>query len=316
MRFSTTVIVFLATILTGCKGIGQQLPNTTFTFLTSDHIKLPVKVAGAGQPCMLVQGGPGDSFISFEKLGGSNLEKKLTLVYMEQRGAGLAQKADNYSLDRMVKDIEELRAKLKIDKMYLLSHSFGGILLINYAKKYPQHVKGLILANSTLHFFSVQMLRESIKYGYSQLNKDTTISQTNPDSLFVDYMSLRQKMSKRHIAYKFLTDDIQTIVATDKLDSLYPRTNDFAYKILGPVLDKTKKMIYPEYFKDYYPLTATIKAPALIINGTKDHAVGPDHYKLYKFPNQQVVQINGGHMLYYENNKAFTDAVWRFTDSH
>lgn len=53
---------------------GQQLKNRSFTYLTSDQIKTPVTVSGAGYPCMFVPGGPGGGFRSFEKLGGANLE--------------------------------------------------------------------------------------------------------------------------------------------------------------------------------------------------------------------------------------------------
>lgn len=318
MKLSLTAAVLCVFIFCSCSNTQQnsQFPNTKFTFLTSDHIKLPVKVAGKGEACMFVNGGPGGGYISFEKLGGSSLEKSLTMVYMDQRGSGSAQNASNYSMERMLTDMDEVRAKLNIDKMYLMSHSFGGVLLINYAKKYPQHVKGLILANSSLYFFSPQSLKDQLLFGYKLLGTDTIIKTNNRDSLADANMVLRKKMSQKHVAYKLLTDSIKTIVALDKLDSIYPRTNDFAFAILGPVLDKRKKMIYPEYFKDYTPLSATIKAPTLIINGTKDHAVGPKHYKLFKFPNQTVVQINGGHLLYYEENQKFVDAVNKFVTQH
>ncbi len=291
----------------------QQIPNQSFIFLSTDNIKTPVKVSGRGAPCMFVPGGPGDSYRSFEELGGSSLEY-LTMVFMDQRGAGSAANAANYSMDRVLQDMDEVRAKLHIDKMYLLSHSFGGILLINYAKKYPQHVIGLILVNSTLYAFNPAALAEQCEYGYKLLNKDTTIASRNPDTLFAVNNEVRNKLREVHLAYKLLTDSIQTIIALDKIDSLHPRTNDFAFKILGPIIDKNKKMLYPEYFKDYTPLTAGIDVPVLVINGTEDHAIGSTHYKLFKFPNQKIIQIRGGHLLYYEHNKEFDAAVHTFVE--
>ncbi len=41
----------------------------------------------------------------------------------------------------------------------------------------------------------------------------------------------------------------------------------------------------------------------------KDHNIGPDHYKLFRFPNQRVQVIDGGHLLYYEMNDAFLKAI-------
>lgn len=312
----TIMYIACLAFLISCKNkpAQSQLKNTNFTFTTTDSIKLPVKVAGQGSPCMFVPGGPGGGYLSFEQLGGKNLEKTLTMIYMDQRGSGSAQNARDYSMDRVLKDMDEVRAKLGIDKMYLMSHSFGGVILTNYAKKYPEHVKGLILANSTLYFFSPQMLTEQLEFGYKLLGTDTVIKTKNTDSLADANMLVRQKLSKKHIAYKFLTDSISTIVALDKLDEKYPRTNDFAIKMLGPILDKKSKMLYPEYFKDYTPMSATIGVPTLIINGGKDHAIGPDHYKLFKFPDALVTQINGGHLLYYEQNQAFVKAVQQFIE--
>ncbi|HEK21008.1 MULTISPECIES: alpha/beta hydrolase [unclassified Mucilaginibacter] len=300
-------------LCTACKQQGNnQLANNQFKFTTSDSIVLPVKVSGKGDPCLFVPGGPGGGYLSFEQLGGNNLESFLTMIYMDPRGSGSAQNANNYHMDRLLKDMDDLRAKLGIDKIYLMSHSFGGIIMINYAKKYPQHTKGLILVNSTLYFFNPDALAEQISFGYKLIGKDTTIKVKNTDSLFAGDMAMRAKLSKVHLGYKLLTDSIKTLVQFDKLDSLHPRTNDFAYKILSPVMDKSKKMIYPEYFKDYNKLSPDINVPVLIINGTNDHAVGTNTYKLMKFPNQKVVQIDGGHLLYYEKNKAFVDAVKNF----
>lgn len=62
----------------------------------------------------------------------------------------------------MVEDIEAIRHALGVERIYLLAHSFGGIIAVNYAKKYPDHLFGLILANSTLDLNS--SLEDQIGY--------------------------------------------------------------------------------------------------------------------------------------------------------
>lgn len=306
------IIAALLLFITACqpKTTITQLSNTDTTIITSDSVQLVVKVAGQGAPCIFVHGGPGGGFFSFEKMGGWQLEKCLTMIYYDQRGSGSSQNAANYSLNRMVEDIEELRLKLKLDKVYLLSHSFGGIIAFNYAKKYPSHVYGLMLANSTLHFFNTASTKEQVEYGYHLLNKDTVIQET--DSLLQLMTAVRKEMSKNRIGYKFLTDDIQTIIKLDSLDDKYPRTNDFGMAIVVPLLDTSKKVVYPEYTTDFTKQTPDLHIPVLTITGTKDHAIGINHYQLFKFPDQKVVKIDGGHLLYYENNEAFTKAVCDF----
>jgi len=280
--------------------------------LTSDTVKLSVKVAGKGPVCIYLHGGPGQDFLSFEKMGGSNLENCLTMVYLDQRGSGHSQNAKDYSLNRVVQDIEELRLKLGVEKVYLLSHSFGGVLAVNYAHKYPEHLSGIIMANTIAYFMNPDQMQEQIEYGYQLLQKDTTIQETDFKKLMNGAVLVRKKLSAVHLGYKYIADDINTIVKMDSIENSYKRTSDFGMTLFMPLMDSAKIQKYPEYFKDYALLTSEIKVPTLIITGKDDHAVGPDYYKNYKFQNQKIVQIAGSHMLYYEKNKEFIGAVCDF----
>ena len=110
------------------------------TFIrTSDNVRLFAKISGNGPVCIFVHGGPGAWSKSFEDMKGNSLEKHLRMVYFDQRGSGRSGNSigKNYSLDRMVEDIEDIRLALGVEKIYLLSHSFGGIIAVNYAKKHP-----------------------------------------------------------------------------------------------------------------------------------------------------------------------------------
>lgn len=81
-------------------------------------------------------------------------------------------------------------------------------------------------------------------------------------------------------------------------------------------LNHTKKIEYREYMEDFTKRTPEMKKPVLIIAGKKDYAIGTKHYQLFHFPNQTVRLIDGGHLLYYEKNKAFTSAVCDFVNTH
>lgn len=307
-------VMLLILLCAGCSSPDSTLKLNAgnHTVLTSDSIKLSVKVAGKGPVCIYLHGGPGQDFLSFEKMGGANLEKCLTMVYLDQRGSGHSQNAGNYSLDRVVQDIEELRLKLGVEKVYLLSHSFGGVLAINYALKYPEHLTGIIMANTIAYFMNTNQMQEQIEYGYGLLKRDTTINETNFKKLMSSAALVRKKLSAAHLGYKYIANNVNTIIKMDSIENSYKRTSDFGMMLFMPLVDSTKVQQYPEYFKDYALLTDKIKIPALIITGKEDHAVGPDYYKNYKFNNQKVVQLEGSHMLYYENNKAFIAAVCGF----
>lgn len=288
--------------------ISAQESSSESFFETSDHIRVKYKISGKGEACIYVPGGPGQGYPSFELLGGSSLEKNMQMIYMDQRGSGESGKSENYHLDAMVQDIEELRQHLKLDKVFLLAHSFGGIIAVNYAKKYPKHTKGLILANITLHFLNNESVKEQIEYGNSLLKQPNKA--VPEDSLSGELSKISAALRKKRIGYKFLTEDIETIKQMDKIDSLHPRIIDFGMAVIS------KPKEFPEYYTDHAPITKDIHVPVLIITGKKDKAVGTQHYKTFQFPNQKVVSIDGGHLLYYEKNREFVNAVWHFISKH
>jgi proline iminopeptidase len=54
-----------------------------------------------------------------------------------------------WTVDRYVDEVEQVRKALRLDKnnFYVLGHSWGGILAMEYALKYQDHIKGLIISN-------------------------------------------------------------------------------------------------------------------------------------------------------------------------
>ena len=271
------------------------------TFITSsDNVKLFAKISGNGPVCIFVHGGPGAWSKSFEDMKGNSLERKLKMVYYDQRGSGRSDASveKNYSLDRMVEDIEDIRRTLGVEKIYLLSHSFGGIIAVNYAKKYPGHLTGLILANSTLS------LNDSVERQIKYINKllQTNFTFSGSDSVLSTLGSAMQELSARKLDYKMLSDDKNAVDMLNSIDNSAKRKRDFAER----VWDIT------EYTNDFTPDTKNINVPVLIITGKKDYAIGVDHYRLFHFPNQKVAIIDGGHLLYYEQSKAFSDAIFSF----
>ncbi|SHM70484.1 alpha/beta fold hydrolase [Chitinophaga sp. CF418] len=291
MKFILSIIAIIFSV----KVIAKQHCLNDSTILTSDSVALYLKVAGKGTPCIFVHGGPGAWSLSFEAMGGNVLEKQLTMYYYDQRGSGRSASANNYNIDRMVEDIENIRSFSGSDKIYLLAHSFGGVLAYKYAEKYGAHLRGLILLDVTLH------IPNSLNAQVSFINQ-LLGSQITADSIMPAFFAAKTKLREAQLEYKMLSDNKSTIEKLDTIDKSYPRNNAFASKALG----------MPEYFADFTPGTKNVNVPVLIISGTADHNVGPDHYKLFKFPHQQVKIIKGGHMLYYEKNEEFAAAVKEF----
>ena len=102
-------------------------------YRTSDGVELYFEIAGEGKPCLYLHGGPGYWSKSFQHFSGKLLEEHLQMVYLDQRGCGRSEHSptQDYSLNRLIDDIEELRIFLGIEEWFVLGHSFGGILAVN-----------------------------------------------------------------------------------------------------------------------------------------------------------------------------------------
>lgn len=109
---------------------------------------------GKGPVKMLcVHGGPGGNHEEFENFA-QNLNDKgvevytydqLGSFYSDQPDFSLEENKHYLTLDYYLEELEEVRKKLGLDNFYLVGHSWGGLLAQEYALKYGEHLKGLVV---------------------------------------------------------------------------------------------------------------------------------------------------------------------------
>ncbi|HEX6040322.1 alpha/beta hydrolase [Longimicrobium sp.] len=115
-------------------------------------VRLWYRVAGTAPvdapPVVFLHGGPGQGSQSFAALAGPRLEPSLRMVYMDQRGSGRSERPWDgaYSIPLLVEDVEALRRELGVPRIGIIGQSFGGVLALEYAAKYPQHVSRMVIA--------------------------------------------------------------------------------------------------------------------------------------------------------------------------
>jgi proline iminopeptidase len=156
----TLNIIFLLFILT-IYICAQSFPDseTDGKYYEVNGAKIWTVSFGNGEPLFLIAGGPGNSHYylrSFDSLSTTN-----RLIYFDAFGRGKSDTAENvkeYSLQRDIEDLEELRKAMGFSKINLLGHSYGGVVAQGYAIRYPENVSHLILANS---FHSYLMWQEN-----------------------------------------------------------------------------------------------------------------------------------------------------------
>ena len=101
---------------------------------------------------LLLHGGPGATHEYFEAADSYFPAAGIEYYYYDQLGSAFSDQPDDLSLwdlPRFVEEVEQVRQALGLDheNFYLLGHSWGGLLGIEYALKYQSHLKGLIVSD-------------------------------------------------------------------------------------------------------------------------------------------------------------------------
>ena len=119
----------------------------------------PVKV-------LLLHGGPGFSHEYLEAFESFLPQAGIEMYYYDQLGCNNSDQPDDpslWTLARYTEEVEEVRRALGLEHFVLYGHSWGGILAIEYALRYQQHLRGLVISNMTAGVQSFLKRAEFIK---------------------------------------------------------------------------------------------------------------------------------------------------------
>jgi proline iminopeptidase len=123
-----------------------------------DGFSLHWRTEGSGTPVILLSGRPGAE-VDLMRPVAKLFPEGYQLIYLEQRGTGRSRPAtltpENMTVRLMVDDLEALRMKLQLDRLFLVGSSWGGQLAMAYAAERPERVDRMILispAGATLEF--------------------------------------------------------------------------------------------------------------------------------------------------------------------
>lgn len=101
---------------------------------------------------LLLHGGPACTHEYWECMESFLPQEGIEFYYYDQLGSAYSDQPKDtslWNLPRFVEEVEQVRQQLGLNKdnFYLLGHSWGGILASEYALKYQDNLKGLIISN-------------------------------------------------------------------------------------------------------------------------------------------------------------------------
>ena len=108
------------------------------------------KVGDGGVKVLLLHGGPGADHTGFECFEDFLPPNGIEFYYYDQLDSTNSDKPGDpklWTVERFRDEVEAVRRGLGLEQFYLLGASWGGLLAIEYALAYPQHLKGLIISN-------------------------------------------------------------------------------------------------------------------------------------------------------------------------
>jgi proline iminopeptidase len=110
------------------------------------------RLGSGGVKVLLLHGGPGFPHDYLEAMESFLPQAGIEMYYYDQLGVGNSDVPDDpalWTLPRYVREVEEVRQGLGLDQFVLFGHSWGGILAMEYALNYQQHLRGLVISNMT-----------------------------------------------------------------------------------------------------------------------------------------------------------------------
>lgn len=254
---------------------------------------------GRGTPVVLIHGLSAslhdwDSLIPALTAGGYSAYAPDLLGHGDSPKPALPLYQMEWLVDHFVQWLEGLRLGQPV---VLIGHSLGGYLALEYARRYPEHVRGLVLVDP---FYSNSQLAPAMQFIYAHPTLTRLFVGRGPKWLIramVDFWSMA--MGHGPWGSHALSEEVRDQTAVD-----YLRTSPAVYGILNPPLDLR-------------PYLGSIPAPTLVVWGEHDETLFPASFQelARRLPNGQGKSIATGHVPHQAEPDWFNRQVLEFLGS-
>ncbi|MBZ5856177.1 proline iminopeptidase-family hydrolase [Flavihumibacter profundi] len=292
----------------GVKMVSIQTPKGKFKVWTKQFGNNP-KIR-----MLLLNGGPGATHEYFECFENFLPSEGIEFIYYDQLGCGNSDNPNDTSmwdLPRYVEEVEQVRQALGLNKdnFFLLGHSWGGILALEYALKYQDQMKGLIISNMMSSCPDYGKYAENVLARQFDQKVLDTIRQIEAKKDFSNpkYMELLMpNFYEKHICRIPLAQWPEPVSRSlgKTNQSLYvTMQGPSEFGISGKLEHWDRKADLPK-----------LKVPTLTIGGKYD-TMDPEHMKWMSTQVQNGTYLfceNGSHMSMYDDQETYMKGLIRF----
>ena len=263
---------------------------------------------------LLLHGGPGVTHEYLEGLDSYFPAAGIEYYYYDQLGSYYSdqpKEPELWDLPRFVEEVEQVRQALKLDKnnFYLFGQSWGGVLAMEYALKYQQHLKGLIISN---------MMASGPAYN-EYANK--VLMPAMDQKVLAEIKQLEAKKDFENPRYMELlipNHYVQHILRMppdqwpDPVNRAFKHMNPAIYiPMQGPSeLGLSGKLLNWDRTSDLPKI-----APPTLVIGAKYDTMDPAHMEMMAQKVQKGRYLfcpNGSHLALYDDQKVYVEGLIRF----
>jgi pimeloyl-ACP methyl ester carboxylesterase len=223
-------------------------------FAESDGVKIHYVTAGKGPLIILLHGFPDFWYTWRDQMPA--LAKHFQVVALDLRGYNKSDQpkgVENYTVDKLVGDVDAVRKHFHQEKAVIIGHDWGGFIAWSYAMAHPDHIDRLIVLNLP---HPLCLLRELRTNPEQQKNSQYARDFQKPDAA--------SKLSPA-----LLTFWVKEPEARKKYLAGFQRSS------LEGMLNYYKANYPRPPYKDYRPDVPRVKCPVLMIHGLQDKYLLP-----------------------------------------
>lgn len=243
--------------------------------------------SGSGYPLIILHGlfGSSDNWYSLAKV----FSEHYTVYLVDQRNHGQSPHSPEFNYKLLMDDLYEFVTSHNIQQPVIMGHSMGGKTAMNFAVKYPKHLRQLIVVDIMPKAYPVH--HDQILEGLEAIDLQAIQSRNEADQVlsgFVPEADVRQFLLK----------------------NLSRNANGgFEWKINLKAIDQNIEAIGQGMVVE-----GAYDGPTLFINGTRSNYYKPGDEKLALqiFPKATWATLETGHWVQAEKPKEFSELVLNY----